>query len=142
MVNNINTQGKPDPRKVYAVNKKLNKIILSLHPLEEGFSKSTSLQKNFRQKIVHQPEEQFADEITALYYFHLYFEYELKQESVSLQNIILPSTMMEVNSRFTRSLKVVYCQFCRTIKRNLCWVNGYLNGCKILVVYKRNCMRL
>jgi hypothetical protein len=74
--NNVNTQGKPDPRKVYAVYKKLNEIILLLHPIEEGFPKSTSLQEDFRRKIVHQLEEQFADEITALYYFHLYFEYE------------------------------------------------------------------
>ena len=76
MNSNVNTQGKPNPQKVYAVNKKLNEIILSLHPLEEGFSKSTSLQPEVRREIVHQLEEQFAGEITALYYFHLYFEYE------------------------------------------------------------------
>ena len=75
MNSNVNTQGKPNPQKVYAVNKKLNEMILLLHPLEEGFSKGTGLQP-VRRDIVHQLEEQFAGEITALYYFHLYFEYE------------------------------------------------------------------
>jgi len=73
---NVNTQGKPNLHKVYAVNKKLNEMILLLHPLEEDFSKSTGLQPEARREIVHQLEEQFSDEITALYYFHLYFEYE------------------------------------------------------------------
>jgi len=72
----VNTQGKPNPQKVYAVDKKLNEMILSLHPLEKGFSKSTSPQPEVRREMVHQLEEQFAGEITALYYFHLYFEYE------------------------------------------------------------------
>jgi hypothetical protein len=76
MNSNVNTQGKPNPQKVYDLNKKLDEIILLLHPLEKGFSKSTGLEPEVKREILHQLEKQFSDEITALYYFHLYFEYE------------------------------------------------------------------
>lgn len=75
MDNDVNVQGRPDPQKVYAPIKKLNEIILSLNPIE-GLSRSTDQQPEVIEEISHQMEELFADEITALYYFNLYFEYD------------------------------------------------------------------
>lgn len=78
MNQDIHVQSGPDMQKVDVVKKKLDEIIILLNPLEHGFSKSTSLQPEVIREILHQLEKLFADEITAFYYFHLYYDYEFK----------------------------------------------------------------
>ena len=51
-------------------------IVLLLNPLEYGFSRSYSLEPEIIEKIFSELEKEFADEITALYYFHLFFEFQ------------------------------------------------------------------
>jgi hypothetical protein len=50
--------------------------MMLLNPVERGFSESVSLPPEVIRELSHRLEEQFADEITALYYFHLYYDFE------------------------------------------------------------------
>lgn len=75
MNNNVDTQGRPDPHKVYALHKKLTEIMILLNPLEYAFPKSVSLMPEDIGEISHIVEDTFADEITALYYIHLYYDH-------------------------------------------------------------------
>jgi len=76
LTHDIDIQGQPDQERCKAVRKKLTEILLGLNPIEQGFSGSIKVQPNELREISKQFEEQFADEITALYYFHLFYEYE------------------------------------------------------------------
>lgn len=78
MNQDIHVQSGLHLEKVDDVKKKLDEVITLLNPLEYGFSKSTSPQPEVIRKIFHQLEAEFADVITALYYFHLYYDYEFK----------------------------------------------------------------
>jgi hypothetical protein len=49
--------------------------MILLDPLEYGFSELVSLRPEAIREISCRFEELFADEITALYYFHLYYDY-------------------------------------------------------------------
>jgi len=75
MNNNVDSQGRPDPQKVYALNKKLNEIMVLLNPLEYTFSESVSLKPEDIAEMQRNLENVFADEITALYYIHLYYDH-------------------------------------------------------------------
>ena len=75
MNNNVDSQGRPDTQKVYALNKKLNEIMVLLNPLEYVFSKPNSIQPEDMGELTRILEDIFADEITALYYIHLYYDH-------------------------------------------------------------------
>jgi hypothetical protein len=74
--NGINFHDNPNLEKINVVSQKLYEIILSLNPLEYGFYGSFSLEPEIIEKISSQLEKEFADEITAFYYFHLCFDYQ------------------------------------------------------------------
>jgi hypothetical protein len=76
--NNIDIQGSPHPKKAYPVYRKLQETMLLLHPLEEGFSKSHILELKDIIKLSGQFDNLFADEIAALYYFHLYYDHDFR----------------------------------------------------------------
>jgi hypothetical protein len=75
MNNDVDSQCRPDPKKVHVLNKKLTEIMILLNPMECAFSKSVRLKPEDIAEIPHILEEQFADEITALYYIHLHYDY-------------------------------------------------------------------
>ena len=68
------TEGK-NQEKVASVRKKLYEILLSLNPLEYDYFKLTERQ-NVIIDISSLLEKSFSEEITAHYFFHLYFDYE------------------------------------------------------------------
>ena len=76
--NNIDLIGRPheNPQTVVYVREKIDEIMILLNPVEHGFSESVSLPPEVIRETSHQLEELFADEITALYYFHLYYDFE------------------------------------------------------------------
>jgi hypothetical protein len=76
MKNDIDFHNKPNLQKFNVVSQKLYEIILLLNPLEYGFSEDHNLEPEILDKIYTQLEKEFADEITALYYFHLCFEFQ------------------------------------------------------------------
>jgi hypothetical protein len=76
LTHDIEVQGQPDQERCKSIRKKLTKILFGLNPIEQGFSGSIKLQPNELIEMSKEFEEQFADEITALYYFHLFYEYE------------------------------------------------------------------
>jgi hypothetical protein len=78
MNNDIYIQNGPNIQKVEIVKKKLDDILIQLNPVEYGFSESSSLQLKHTMEISYMLEEMFADEINALYYFNLYYDYEYK----------------------------------------------------------------
>lgn len=78
MENDINFHDKPNLEKINVMSQKLYEIILSLNPLEYGFTESSSLEPEIIEKISHQLEKEFADEITAFYYFQLCSEYQFE----------------------------------------------------------------
>ena len=80
-VQSTTVQSRPYPQKVYAVSKKINEITISLNPLKH-ISKSNSVQPEVISEISHKLEELFADEITALYYFHLHSDYEFSSRFI------------------------------------------------------------
>ncbi len=67
---------KPDPYKVNAIVDKINEIIFILNPLESAFYESISSSVEFIKKTSYYLERLFANEITAFYYFHLYYDFE------------------------------------------------------------------
>lgn len=75
MNNNIDVGDKSDQHKVYVVYRKLKEIMTLLNPVEYIFSKAANLKPEDITQIPHILEEQFADEITALYYIHLYYDH-------------------------------------------------------------------
>jgi hypothetical protein len=79
--NNIDVLNRPNENlqtAYYLVKEKLDKFMLLLNPIEHGFSESVSLSlpAEVIREILYQLEELFADEITAFYYFHLYYDFE------------------------------------------------------------------
>jgi len=76
LTHDIDIQGQSDQERCKAVRQKLTEILRGLNPIEQGFSVSIKLQPNELRAMSKEFEEQFADEITALYYFHLFYEYE------------------------------------------------------------------
>ena len=83
MKNDIKFHDEQNLEKINAVTQKLYEIILSLNPLEYGFTKSSSLEPEIIEKISNQLEKEFADEITAFYYFQLCSELNVEVESRS-----------------------------------------------------------
>jgi hypothetical protein len=75
MNNNVNNGGKTDQQKVYVVNEKLKEIMILMNPVEYISSQLANLKAEDLRQISFMLEEQFADEITALYYIHLFYEY-------------------------------------------------------------------
>jgi hypothetical protein len=75
MNNNIDVGDKSDQQKVYVINRKLKEIMTLLNPVEYIFSEAANLKPEDLAQIPHMLEEQFADEITALYYIHLYYDH-------------------------------------------------------------------
>jgi hypothetical protein len=75
MNNNIDVGDKSDQQKVDVVNRKLKEIMTLLNPVEYIFSEAANLKPEELTQIPHILEEQFADEITALYYIHLYYDH-------------------------------------------------------------------
>jgi predicted transcriptional regulator len=75
MKNNFEFQDRPDLHRVDIIKKKLIEIMILLNPLEYGFSELASLPPEAIREISCRFEELFANEITALYYFHLYYDY-------------------------------------------------------------------
>jgi hypothetical protein len=96
--NNIDASERTSLQTVYLVREKLDEIMTLLNPVEHGFSKSVSLPPEIIRKMSHQIEESFADEITALYYFHLYYDFEfytritepMKYHSINNQDNLFP----------------------------------------------------
>jgi hypothetical protein len=75
--NDIDVSGKqPDQQRVRLVRKRLVEIMILLNPVECGFSESIGLSSKVITQLSQQLEQLFADEITAFYYFHLYFDFE------------------------------------------------------------------
>ena len=75
--NDIDLSGKqPDKQTVHLVKKKLDKIMILLNPVECCLSESIDLSPEVIMQLSRQLEQLFADEITAFYYFHLYFDFE------------------------------------------------------------------
>jgi hypothetical protein len=75
--NDIDVSGKqPDQQRVHLVRKRLVEIMILLNPVECGFSESIRLSPKVITQLSQQLEQLFADEITAFYYFHLYFDHE------------------------------------------------------------------
>ncbi len=70
MINDVDVQPQPDLERIHSLKKKLDEIILMLNPLESDLP--ASAMEEFSGEL----EKQIEDEITALYYFHLYFDYE------------------------------------------------------------------
>lgn len=78
MNKDINFNGKPNLERINVVIQNLYQIILSLNPLEYGFFGSSTLEPEIIEKVSHQLEKEFADEITAFYYFQLCSEYQFE----------------------------------------------------------------
>src|SRR5215831_13729301 len=75
--NDIDVSDKqPDQQRVRLVRKRLVEIMILLNPVECGFSESIGLSSKVITQLSQQLEQLFADEITAFYYFHLYFDFE------------------------------------------------------------------
>jgi hypothetical protein len=70
MTNDVDVQPQPDFERIHSIKKKLDDIILMLNPLESDLS--VGAMEEFSDEL----EKQLGEEITALYYFHLYFDYE------------------------------------------------------------------
>ena len=62
MKNDICKQNGPDMQKIDVVKKKLGEILLLLNPIEEGFSKSSTLRPEFTMEILYELEEMLEDE--------------------------------------------------------------------------------
>lgn len=75
MNNNIDIVDKSDQQKVYVVNRKLKEIMMLVDPLKWISSELANLKPEDLAQIQHMFEEQFANEITALYYIHLYYDH-------------------------------------------------------------------
>ena len=75
MKNDIYKQNGPNMQNVEVVKKKLDEILILLNPIEDGFSKSSTLQPELTMEILYELEVMFKDEINALYYFNLYYDY-------------------------------------------------------------------
>jgi len=60
-----------------ALMKKINEIVILLNPLESAF-KSVRSPLEFIRGVAHQVEELFAAEVTAFYYFNLYYDFEFR----------------------------------------------------------------
>ena len=73
LTHDIDIQVQPNQERCREVRKKLTEILLGLNPIEQGFFKSIKLQPDELREMSKEFEEQFADEITALYYFHLFY---------------------------------------------------------------------
>ena len=101
MKNDINFHDKPNLEKIIVVIQKLYEIILSLNPLEYGFSGSSSLELEIMEKISHQLEKEFADETTAFYFFQLFYEYRFKR----VEN---PSGYYSSNKRINDQLPISF----------------------------------
>jgi hypothetical protein len=74
--NDVDFHDKPNIERINVVYQKLCEIILSLNPLEYGFSESFIIEPEIIERISFQLEKEFADEITAFYFLHLCFEYQ------------------------------------------------------------------
>ncbi len=72
MSNDVDVRPKPNLERIYNLKKKLDEIIFTLNPLESDLSESIT------RKFSDDLEKQLGDEITALYYFQLYFDYEFE----------------------------------------------------------------
>ncbi len=71
-----NAVDRPEPRQVYALMNKIKELTIILNPLEYAFSKSIGSSTEFVMRVSHYLEKLFANEITAFYYFHLFYDYE------------------------------------------------------------------
>jgi hypothetical protein len=76
MNNDIHLRNGPNIQKADIIKKMLDEILTLLNPIEYGFSELSTLQPKYTMEILYRFEEMFADEISALYYFNLYFDYE------------------------------------------------------------------
>ena len=69
-------QQRRDPKKVASLRKKLYEILLTLNPVEYGYFESASAKLDVPINLSSLLEKSFSEEITAHYFFHLYFDYE------------------------------------------------------------------
>jgi len=75
--NDIDVSSKqPDRQRVHLVRKRLVEIMILLNPVECGFSESIGLSSKVITQLSVQLVQLFADEITAFYFYHLYFDFE------------------------------------------------------------------
>src|SRR5215831_4764430 len=93
--NDIDVSGKqPDQQRVHLVRKRLVENMILLNPVECGFSESIGLSPKVITQLSQQLEQLFAGEITAFYYFHLYFDFEFNtrvSEPMKYYSIHIPS---------------------------------------------------
>lgn len=75
MKNNFEVSGNLDLSRVSIIAQNLIRIMILLNPLEHGFSDLFQLSQEGARELSFRFEKFFEDEITALYYFHLYYEY-------------------------------------------------------------------
>jgi DNA-binding PadR family transcriptional regulator len=75
MNNDVEFGDKPDQQKVDVVARKVKEIMTLLDPLKWISSELANLEPEDLAQITHMFEEQFADEITAFYYIHLYYDH-------------------------------------------------------------------
>ena len=68
---------RPNAQKVYPLMKKINQLNTVLNPLEYAIEPVSSRLEYIRE-VSHHLEELFADEVTAFYYFNLYYEFEFQ----------------------------------------------------------------
>jgi hypothetical protein len=75
MKNNFDVHDNLDLTRVNIIAKNLIKIKILLDPLEHGFSELFRLSPEEISELLRRFEKFFEDEITAFYYFHLYYEH-------------------------------------------------------------------
>lgn len=70
LANDVDVQPHPDLERIYGLKKKLDEIIWILNPLK------SDLAQVVKEGYSYELEKQLENEITAFYYFQLYFDYE------------------------------------------------------------------
>lgn len=85
--NDIDLRSQIDPNKIHSLKKKLNELILVLAPLSSQVEiSSEDLDLDVIKRVSIRFEVQFAKEITALYYFHLYSDDAFRRAGDHRQN--------------------------------------------------------
>jgi hypothetical protein len=104
---NDNVINRPEPQQVQVVLNKMNELKIILNPLEYAFSESIGSSPEFVRDVSDYLEELFANEITALYYFHLYYDYEFHTRFRNIARYY--SSISQVQSFFPTSTRPKIC---------------------------------
>jgi hypothetical protein len=97
----------PSPEKLVSVRKKLYEILLSLNPIEYGYFNS-GVNPDTAISVPSLLERSFSEEITAHYFFHLYFDYEF---SARFSSPMTYFSSVKASNRLPVSLRPKDCLF-------------------------------